>query len=429
MSKFQIIVLAIFVLCIIAGVAGFALYRGGSSSTALPAITVWGTFPANTFNTYVGTINNGLASRITINYVQENPAAFHADFINALANGSGPDAILIPADMILPEMTKLTPIPFSALPERTFLDSYVQEADIYLSQNGILAVPFTLDPLMMYWNRDTFNAAGLATYPKFWDEFTALNQQLTVKDSNGNVSKTAVAMGDVTNITNARELLGTLILQLGNPVTSVNGTLAQSTLKTAGTSSAVPAVQFFTQFADPSNQNYSWNRAMPKDKISFLSGKLATYFGFASELSDLRAKNPNLNFDVAPIPQVRSGGVKATYGRMYGFSIVRASPRQDAAYQIISTLAAPAYLPALSQTMYLPPVLTGALAAGSNDPYITLFDQSALVAKTWLDAGPTVSSQIFGLLVQSIESGQKQTSQAVQDAGDQYDAALKQATQ
>ena len=428
-SRFQIIVLAIFIIGIIAGVLSFALYKGSSATPTLPAITVWGTFPQNTFNQYVSTINNGLSQSLRITYVQEDPASFHSDFVNALARGAGPDAILIPADMILPEINKLTPIPYTALSQRSFMDTYVQEASIYLESDGILAVPFTVDPLMMYWNRDTFAAAGLASYPQFWDEFTALNQTLTSKDPNGNVRRSAIAMGDFTNVTNARELFGALLFQLGNPVAVVSNGVAASTLKTSITANPVPAVKFFSQFDNPSNPNYSWNRGMPNDKTAFLSGTLATYFGFASELSDLRNKNPNLNFDVAPLPQVRSGGVKSTYGKMYGFSIVKASANQNAAYQVISTLASPSYLPGLAKTMYLPCVLTSAISAGSSDPYVTIFNTSALVARTWLDVDRGTTNKIFGTLIQSVVSGQNSPEIAIQQAGDQYDAALKQAMQ
>lgn len=432
MTKFQIIVLGIFVLFIIVGVTAFSLYKSNSSSNKLPSITIWGTFPAGIFNQYVATINNSLAESISITYKYEDPSAFSQDFIAALARGTGPDAILIPADMLLPHSDKLTLIPYSAMSQRAFMDTYIQEGQIYLNASGIMALPFTVDPLIMYWNRDTFNAAGIATYPRYWDEFTAQNgliQKLTVKDSNGNIRKSAIALGDFSTVNNAREILGTLLMQTGNPVTAYNarGTL-QSTIKVSAAVDPSPAFQFFAQFVDPTNTAYSWNRGMQNSKTTFLSGTLATYFGFASELSDIRAKNPNINFDAAPLPQLKTGGIKADYGRMFGLSIVRSTPNANGVYQIISTLTQSAYLSSLSQTMYLPPVRSDLIAAGSKDPYISIFDQAALVAKTWLDADPVKSGQIMGNVIQSITSGQQSMYQAIKDAGDQYDILLNQAT-
>jgi len=429
MSKFQIIVLSIFVVCIIAGVIAFATFKGGGSGTSLPAITVWGTFPSDVFDKYVSDINQGSAETITVTYTQLKPDEFSSKFIAALARGTGPDAILVPVDMILPHLDKFTLIPYTAFPQRSFMNAYIQEANIYLTADGILAMPFTVDPLIMYWNRDMFNAAGIATYPKYWDEFNTLMPKLTVKDSNGTVRKSALAMGDFSNITNAREILGSLFLQLSNPVTAYGNQGLETTISLSNGSAPQSVLRFFTQFVDPASPNYSWNRGMPNDKTSFLSGITATYFGFASELKDIRMKNPNLNFDAAPLPQVRTGGIKATYGKLFGFSIIRSSPNPNAAYQIISTLVSPMYLPKLAEEMYLPTVRRDLIAQGSTDPYLAVFDATALVANTWLDADLTQSRQLFANMIQTITSGKNSISEAIQDFEDQYNVLLKRATQ
>lgn len=426
MSKFQFITIGIFVVCIIAGVAAFAMYKGSNSSTALPAITIWGTFPKETFDQYVSKINNSSVQTVSIKYIEKSPTQFSGDFIAALARGSGPDAILIPAEMLLPHFDKLAVIPYSVLPQRTFMDTYIDESLVYLTSNGAAAIPFTVDPMVMYWNRDMFNTAGIAKTPKYWDEFVSINQKLFAKDQNNNIRKTGLAMGEFVNIANARELLGTLIMQLGNPLTYTNTDgITASTLKTSANPNPSKAVQFYTQFADASGPLYSWNRGMPNSKSYFLSGLLGTYFGFASEISDLRNKNPNLNFDVAMIPQVRTGGKKSTYGRMYGFSIVRSSQNTNAVYQIISILTSSAYMPEISKALYLPSVRRDVISSGSTDPYISIFNEEALVSHSWLDADPARSNEIFKDMVESITSGGKTLTEAVNDAGDQYDAVLK----
>ena len=427
-SKFQIITLAIFILFLVGGVAAFALYKGNTTNSTLPPVTIWGTFPADVFDTYVSSINSKLAQTISVTYVQINPATFSQEFVSALARGIGPDALLIPVDMLLPHYDKLSLIPFNALSQRDFINSYIEEANIYLYNDGILALPFTVDPLVMYWNRDTFNAAGLATYPRFWDEFTGLNTKLTIKDQQGNVRKSAVALGDFTNLNNAREILGSLILQVNNPITQKDSDgFAVSTLKTNTAYNPLPAINFFTQFSNPTSPNYSWNRGLPASKSAFLSGMLATYFGFASEIADIRAKNPNLNFDVAPLPQLRSGGIKAAYARMNGFSIVRSSPIPNVVYQVMSILTDPTHLEALNTQLYIPTVRRDVIARGSSDPYITIFNEAALISRTWIDADPVQSRAIMATMIESILSGSKTDFSALQDAGEQYDTMLEQA--
>jgi len=412
-------------------VAVFATYRGGSNpDDNIPSITIWGTFPADIFESYIGKINQNISPQIGVSYVQKSQASFSNDFIAALARGKGPDAILIPADMLLPHMDKVMPIPFNALPQRDFMDNYIDEGQIYLNNSGIMAIPFIVDPLVMYWNRDIFSASGIASYPKFWDEFVGLNKQITEKDANDNIRRATVAMGDFTNVNNARELLGTLLLQSGNPITKIGPSgYVESALEGTDNSNPLNAIDFFTQFVNPNSTNYSWNRGMSSSKTAFLSQKLATYFGFASELKDIRAKNQNLNFDVAPIPQLRSGGVKATYGRIYGLSIVRASSVPNAAYQHISTITNPTFLAKLSDMTYLPSVNLGLIGAGSDDPYITAFNKAALITKTWFDADPEESYKVFGNMISTITSGANSSSQALNSAHDQYEVILRQAQQ
>jgi ABC-type glycerol-3-phosphate transport system substrate-binding protein len=429
-SKFQLIVLGIFVICIVAGVIAFARYKGTSSTAAYAPITIWGTFPKDTFDTYVGNISNAMAQPISVTYVQKTANQFAVEFVSALARGAGPDVILVPADTILPLEDKLSLVPYTALSQRDFRDMYVSEADIYANPNGILGMPFTLDPLVMYWNRDMFDAAGIATYPKYWDDYKNLIPKLTAKDQNGNIRKSALALGSFDNISNAREILGTLIMQTGNPITSADSTgFPVSALHSSYPVNPSSALEFFSQFADPANAEYSWNRGLPDSKSAFLSGTLATYFGFASEISDIRSKNPNLNFDVAALPQVRTGGAKAVYGRMLAFSLVQSSKNLNDAYQIIAILSSPASLAKMSSQLYLPSVRRDAIAAGNNDPYIGLFNTTALISKTWLDADPASSGQIFKEMVDSFQSGQKTATQAIDDAGDEYDAALRKAIQ
>ncbi|HTK33134.1 MAG TPA: extracellular solute-binding protein [Candidatus Paceibacterota bacterium] len=430
MTKFQIILLGIFVLFIVAGVVSFAMYKGNTStSTTLPAITVWGTFSSSIFNDYVSNINNTATTPLAITYKQIDPSAFSQQFIAALARGTGPDAILISSDMLLPHEDKIAVIPYSAFPARTFMDTYIQEAQLYTTDTGILALPFTIDPLIMYWNRDMYNTAGIATYPRYWDEFNTIIPKLTVKDSNGNIRKSAIALGDFTNVLSSREILGSLFMQMGNPVTTYNAQGAlQTTLRISASVNPKLALDFFSQFIDPTNSNYSWNRGMPDSRTAFLAGNLATYFGFASEIKGIRSKNENLNFDAAPLPQIRKGGIKATYGKMFGFSIVRTSANANGTYQVLSALTNPTYLATLAKNMYLPPVRTDLIAQGSSDPYLSVFGEAALVSKSWLDPDPVQTAQLFGNMVESITTGKKSSYQAIEDTGQQFDALIRQAT-
>jgi ABC-type glycerol-3-phosphate transport system substrate-binding protein len=434
MSKFQLILISIFVLFIVAGVVAFSLFKSSSGQTSLSAITVWGTLPNDKVMNFITQVNSTRIDQLPVTYVEKSEATFESEFVNALANGRGPDAILIPQDMILANENKLLLIPYTAMTQRDFTDTYVSETELYLRTEGITAIPFTIDPLVMYWNRDLFTNAGIASAgtikkPLLWSQLAQYGLALTQKDVNSNIKKSVLAMGDFQNVNHAREILSTLLFQAGNPVTvraadnSVSSAFGNGLYQ--GLTTSQPAVQFFTKFADPTSPIYSWNRSLPTSQSWFLSGNLATYFGFASELQSIRSKNPNLNFDAAPLPQADNPAVRTTYGRLYGFSLVKNSANPSAAYTILQYLTSADSLAMWSSENYLPSVRRDVIGAGTTDPYLTIFNDGALISRGWLDPSPANSSALFSKMIESITSGSQQYDQAIQQTSDAIDLMIK----
>ncbi|MBI5126476.1 MAG: extracellular solute-binding protein [Candidatus Taylorbacteria bacterium] len=424
MTRFQLILTSIFIVFIIAGVAAFATFKGDSVKNQIPAITIWGTVSETTFNQLVRDINISRQNPLSVTYVELSEANFTSQFVEALARGKGPDAVLIPQDLLVRNQDKFTPIPYTAFPERTFRDTFTQQAELYLTNLGAIGIPFMIDPLVMYWNRDTFTNASIARYPVYWDEISALVPVFTQRDVNSNIRKTTIALGEFRNIQNAREILGSLFLQAGNPVTTYSQGMLQSVIGKGNNPAGQAAIEFFTSFSNPSNTNYSWNRSLPSAKNYFLGGASALYLGFASELQDIKVKNPNLNFDVAPLPQPRGGTNRISYGKMYGFSIVRQSALAGAAYTVITELIQPAALTKLAATTYLPPVRRDMLAQGTTDPYAAIFYDAALISRGWLDPDVPKTTQIFQSIIEGVSSGREIVSEALKRGDEEIDQLL-----
>ena len=428
MSKFQIIFITVFVICIIGGVVAFATYKSTSESNKLPLVTIWGSFPASIFNSYITKINQNLPNPLNVSYVEISQQNFRQNLIESLANGQGPDAILIPQTDLYGYYDKIIPIPNEALSTANFKSSFVSQAELYLTPNGALAVPFVIDPLVMYWNRTMFTNAGIAKQPQYWEDFVDVNKKITTKDANSNIRKSGIALGEFANLNNAREILSALLLQAGNPVTVLTENGLVSAIGNgaySGSDISAPALTFFTQFADPRNPQYSWNRSLPSSKSSFLSGTLATYFGFTSELLDIRAKNPNLDFDVSRLPQAKNGTIRTTYGNMYGFSIIKSTVSAGDTYSVIDIITNPNSMNILNEFVYLPSVRREVIAAGSADPYMTMFLDSALISRGWVDSNSTRSNAIFKDMVESVTSGRADVYNALKQANDELDLSLK----
>jgi ABC-type glycerol-3-phosphate transport system substrate-binding protein len=432
MSKFQLILTGVFGAFILIGVLVFALYRGSDNAEVSKAV-VWGTMSESLFSSFL--FESGLDQDETVNitYVQKRRETFDQDFVEALAVGRGPDLFFLPQDSIVKHQDKIITIPFSSLSERTFKDSYIEAAEVYLTSAGTLGVPFMVDPLVMYWNRDMFTNAGLSQPPKTWSDFYELSTKLTSRDSNLNISKSAIAFGEYGNVANANEILGLLILQAGNPITTrafgsesdpgpINNLFAQQFGLTIAP--AVQSLNFYTEFANPLKPFYSWNRSLPNSKVFFLSGDLAVYFGFTSELSDLRLKNPNLNFSVSPVPQTRGTERATTFGRMVALAVPINSPNATAAFQVAAKMTSPESIEVLSRITNLPPVRRGLLVEKPADLYKSVFYEAAVQSKAWLAPETAKLNDIFREMVESVTAGRTSTSQAVSKASDQIGVVL-----
>ncbi len=427
MSNFRIILTVVFAAFIVIGVIMFSLFRGNSGGAQLEQITVWGNIPESIFSKYLESVNSSKDAKVLVNYVEKEINSFDRDFIEALASGVGPDAILLSQDQILRYKNKLYPIPYSSIPERSFKDTFIQEAELYLFSDGIIALPLSIDPLVMYWNRDMFTDALLVQPPSYWDEFFSLIGKITKVDGNLNVLRSATALGEFKNIANAKEILSLLIFQAGNPIVKIGDQGLESVLsKNAGFN--IPpteaAIRFYTEFSNPSKASYSWNRSLPLSTLNFLSEDLAIYFGFASELDGIKLKNPNLNFDVAVVPQRREAKTKITFGKMQGFALVKSSKKLASAYATISLLTSKDNISEWSKISGLPPVRRDLLSVGSVDPIGSIFYASAIISRAWLDPNREETKNILQNMVESAISGKLRLSESVRQADEEIQSFL-----
>src|SRR3989344_866358 len=334
MSTFKIVVTAIFAVSFVFGVIIFALSKGDSSGQSANLI-VWGTVPVDIFDSAYK--NSSLKSNklIKIAYVKKDSSTFDNEFVNALAEGAGPDIVILRDDYIYKKRNKLFVLPYKNYSQRSFKDTFIETGEIFLAPNGIIALPFLVDPMVMYWNRDLFSNSLISEPPRYWDQLYSMIEKITRRDANANVLQSTIALGEWRNITNAKEILTTLLLQAGTPITGRDNQGVVSVLNDQFNYPIAPsqsAVNFYTQFSNPSSPNYTWNRSLPYSFNMFLSGSLATYLGFASEVFSIQQKNPNLNFDVTYVPQIRDTNKKTVFGRMYALAIVKQSKQVGGAY-------------------------------------------------------------------------------------------------
>ncbi len=418
-TNFQVAILIIFGFFILLGVVLFSTSKLKPGTDVVDApVVMWGTLSSEVVSRLTEKITADNKVSLQLTYVQKKPASFEKDLVEAIADGSGPDIVLISQDMIAKNTNKFVTISFATYSLRTFKDSFVDVGSVYLKSDGAVAIPFIVDPMVMYWNKTHFVNASVVNPPKEWSEFSEIVKKLTKKDSNFNIMQSGTALGEYQNILHAKDILSMLFLQAGakivtrNPDDSYRSSLySNSSLsdKPAG----IIALSFYTDFANPAKDSYTWNKSLKPSLDSFTSGDTSIYFGYASELAGISLKNPNLNFDVAKVPQVTGANKKSVFARIYGLAILKSSKSQNSAFNHIKALTSADSISVLSELTNLPPVRKDVLTAGSADPYMQIFNDSALIADTWIDPNSSDTDIVFKKMIESVIIGRESVDSAV----------------
>ncbi len=424
LSTFQFAVLAFFILFTIAGVVAFAVFGRGANNTSVGPVTIWGTVDGQTMDTLITTLSSQNKIFQNVTYVQLDPTTYSATLINALASGNSPDLFLVTQDTVSSFANKLSPIPYNAVSQASYLSSFIDEGQLFLTPQGSLALPFMIDPLVMYWNRDLFASAGIAQPPSHWSDFLSLTPKITSIDAQSNVARSAVALGEWQNITDAKMILSALFMQAGDPIVTraQNGALQSvfgATPSGAVSNPAASVLLFYTEFANPSKTTYSWNRSLPQSRNDFAAGNLAVYFGLASDDPVLTQSNPNLSFGVAELPQIQNNPTQLTFGELTGIAISRIAGNPQGALAVAEALSAPAAQQQLAAETNLPSVRRSPLTDTSGNATETVFAQSALIAHGWLDPDPASTDLLFQGMIESILSGNQEPAGAASAASQQ----------
>ncbi len=432
MSKFQIIIIIIFVAVGIVAVLIFAgilpgFKKQGSGGNEIK-VSMWGIFSENKIRSLVSDFNDKNKNSFKINYSEKKVSDYENELLDALASGQGPDIWVLTQDAILKNKNKIYPISFDSYKERDFRDNFLDSAELFLDlkNKNAIGLPIAVDPIVLYWNRDLFSSTGIAKPPQYWDEFLTDVQVLTKRDDAGNIIQAGAALGEFTNVKNAKDILSMLILQTGNSI--VNKDTLEVVLGEKGDNALDPtesSIRFFNEFSNPSKSSYSWNKALPDSKTMFINGSLAMYFGYGSELDDIKQKNPHLNFDIAVVPQIRDGKVMATFGKIYSLVISKNSSQIQTAFPTITALSAKDFSKSFSEETGLGSASRNVLAAVANDPILSIIYKSSVMSRAWLEPNPETAYEIFKNMVESTATGRVKISEAVSQAKNQLEQLIK----
>lgn len=269
---------------------------------------------------------------IKIEYVKKELKDYEAQATNALAAGKGPDIWSIPDDWLARHADKLVPTPDGLLKrdrndrrtnEQVVAESYVPVVAKQVVLNGkVLGLPLTVDTLALYLNTGELNRLVTEKFNQgvelddiirrqeltTWNDLVTFVKALTVRTKDS-VGRSIIGLGSGSNVEVAPELLAAIMIQNRAQMISPDAVTAIFHLPAKKSTGATfnpgkEALDFYTAFANPAKEVFTWAPSFPNAQQAFLEGKTLMAFGYSDFARTINQLKPDLNVRILPLPQI-----------------------------------------------------------------------------------------------------------------------------
>jgi multiple sugar transport system substrate-binding protein len=403
---------------------------GSTNPSETPKVTLkyWRVFDGNESFDEIFDAYKALHPQVSFEYKKLRTEEYEQELLKALAKGEGPDIFAIHNTNMGEYIDYLLPMPPTvtvgtiategSLRKETVIQNktttlptinaltkdYVDVAPRDMIWSGkVYALPLSVDTLGLFYNKDMFNAAGIAQAPTTWEEFQADVIKLTkyVGDSL-DIAQSGAALGTSQNVNRAVDIVQLLMLQNGTTMVGEKGEIAFNSIPQGTEDGVYPgldAVRFYTQFADQGRESYAWNDSLPNSFDAFGAGKTAMYIGYSYDIPSLKAAAPKLRFGIAKIPQI-AGSRQINFANYWLEGVSKSSKNSAYAWDFLAFAASKDHVGSYLAAARKPTALRSLIATQLDDAEVGPFAEQVLTATSWYRGNNTekMESAFEGLI-------------------------------
>ena len=352
---------------------------------------------------------------------------YREELLNAMAEDKGPDIFSIHNTWMNEYKSKISPMPETVtigrlvtkgtVKKETVLEQRTKDTmglkdlenkfidvvydDVVMNNNRrqkkIYGLPFSVDTLALYYNKDLLNNAGIINPPQYWDrEFQKTVKKLTKQDSKGKIIQSGVAMGGGDNIERATDILSVLMMQNGATMMTEGKNVTFHKSSGEGYNPGLEALRFYTDFANPAKEVYCWNDSLDDSLKMFMEGKAAMMFGYSYHLPTIKSQAPKLNFNISKLPQINNSSRKVNYANYWVEVVSQKSSEKDAAWDFLSFATQKDQAKTYLEKTNKPTALRSLIEEQKESKEIGVFAEQLLTAKSWYQGyDPLVMEKIM----------------------------------
>lgn len=364
---------------------------------------------------------------VNINYRKLTYEEYENALVDALAEDRGPDIFSIQNTWVKKYQTKIAPMPETitmvypiekgtikkeVIPElrttrsisaadvrNAFIDTVYQ--DVVISAEGkqfIYGLPLSVDTMVMFFNKDLLNNAGIAELPPYWNrDFQEAIKKLTRQDARGEILQAGVALGGGDSIERSVDILATLMMQNGAVMMENNSVMfnqVPNIFRERGYNPGMEAVRFYTDFANPAKEVYSWNDDLENSLQQFINGRLAIFFGYAYNLPVIKAQAPRLNLGIQKFPQIEGASVEVNSANYWVETVSAKSRHKNEAWNFVQFMTTqPDNAKIFLERTKKPTALRTLIPGQLEDDDLKVFASQLLTAKSWYRGRDVISAE------------------------------------
>lgn len=398
---------AVFILIFLGILPGFKK-SGQNSNKEEVNLSFWGVENLEAIRTLTDSYQGA-----RINYRQFDKNNYESALLNALAGANPPDIFMVHNSWLLKHGDKMEPMPANWLSLEQFGQLYPDVAkQDFTSGLNIFAMPLYIDTLAFIYNKDFFNAKGVALVPKTWSEFQQLTNQTREIGSDGKILKAAAAIGgSEKTISNASDVLALLMTQFGAKMFDYQS--RQVDFKNGGED----AFNFYLQFGNPVSRYYTWSDDFRYSPDAFAQEEVGVIFNYSSVIPFIKEKNPYINVGISEMLQLAGAKQPINYADYWGLAVSKQSKNSATAWHFIYSVAASENIAEnYFQSAGRPPALRSLIQRYINDAKWGVFARQALTAKSWPRPDNNAAKQAFSSAIENALSGRLTPETALENA-------------
>jgi multiple sugar transport system substrate-binding protein len=454
-------VFASLLLVMIAILPGFGCKSGGSAAQKLlepVKLTYWSVFNDSDSMEGIITAYRALHPNVSIEYTKLRYDEYNDALLRAFAEDRGPDIFSVQNTGMKGALSLIAPMPSTVelayqetrgtikkelvtvvrkeptLSLRSLNDTFIDVVPddvVYPATeqgqvvNRIYGLPLSVDTLALYYNRDLLDAAGIPTPPSTWEEFQADVVKLTKYDAKGKVVQSGAAIGTGKNVERAGDILSALMMQSNVPMADTRGR-ATFSQKQPG-SREVPAVEawrFYTNFANPTKEVYTWDTSLGSSFDAFAAGQTAFFFGYSYHDALIKARSPKLRFSVAPLPQL-DAAKPVNFAQYWVETVSKKTKHASFAWDFVQFAAKEANVKSYLQVAKKPTALRNLVLWQADDALLAPFASQLLRAKDWYNGkNPDAALRAVADMIDKVVSGTMPIEEAIVSAEAQVNQTL-----